>query len=195
MRTKKAERAIAVWIFSKIVMLIFLFMTFAIILSYMHMMNERVSADSAEALTMQIKNTVQSLMASEALEAQLVVPLPASLPEPGYSAETGSYGETGKMRSYTLNTYYESGAESYISIALAWGKHDASNAGDFSYAAASWLFIPSTIVEMGDETGLITSNEIYFNSIDHRFFVARKQKGRICLLGCTADLCDGVCET
>jgi hypothetical protein len=188
------QKGISVWIFSKIVMLIFLFLTLSAVLSYMHLISERVNADSAEALTMQMKNAVQSVMIQETLSSQLVVPLPETLPEKGYGAE--KYEERGVTRLYTLriSTTKDTSNNDYVSIALAWGAHEAADAGTFSYAAASWLLASDVAVWFGEirNPAVTKSGEIYLNSESHRFFVVKRNGANVCILGCDKELCEAI---
>lgn len=147
-------RGISVWLFSKIVMLIFLFLIFSTVLSLMNMLSERAYADAAEVITMNAKDAIQGVMTTGALSGQRVVPLPKRIPE-------GIEG--GRTRDYTLVLTRQGNS---ISIAIAWGTF--IRISDIrGYVTASLLYIePNAVIDMPDP--------LVLDSDSFRFFVANK---------------------
>ena len=106
-------KGISVWMFSKIVMLVFLVSTFSVVIGFLRLTNERVSADAAEALAMQIKDAIQTTLHTNTISSQAVVPVPKTIPESGGSIETG------KLKTYTV-VVNQSGDVIYA--AIGWGE-------------------------------------------------------------------------
>lgn len=148
------DKGISTWLFSKIVMLIFLVLVFSSVLAIMNIISERAFADSAEVIAINIKDAMQGVITTGALSGQRVVPLPQRIPE--------DIQET-KARLYTVVIEKNS---DIISIAVAWGSF--SRKDDIkSYVSASMLFVsPSLSINL--------ASPLVLNSSDFRFFVANK---------------------
>lgn len=180
------RKAISMWIFSRVVMLVFLFLTFFTVLSFMRVMNERVASDAGKVMTMQIHDSLQSVLSSRVLASQLVVPIPEKLPEPGI-LKPGE--QAGLSRSYTLTVAAvdgpSPGTTTVVSVALSWGV-----GGTPAYAAAS------SLVTSSDFTLNARSPVGYSASIDseqNRFIVINRQyisgvgggSNIVCIFGCS----------
>lgn len=136
------KKGIAVWTMSKLVMLIFLILTFAAVIGYVSLLSERVTADSAQSITMQLKSTLNAIIATDALDATLVVPLPTEIPE-----RTSGVYETAEapIKPYILVTKLERDQVSnqeYISWAVS--LTNKPNIEENVYIASSWLVLPET---------------------------------------------------
>jgi hypothetical protein len=132
-------KGIAVWTMSKVVMLIFLLLTFSFVIGYIHILNERVVSDSAQTITMQLKSTMTSLVSTDALNARLTIALPDEIPE-----RTKGVYETGdiSLQSYTLLTRLmeDSNGEPYFSWAITLDNREVIS--ENVYIASSWLILP-----------------------------------------------------
>lgn len=91
-------KGISVWLFSKMVMLIFLLMVFATVLGFLKIVSEKVGSDSAESLAIQVKDSIRSVTAGDLISATRIIPLPTTLPEKSEIAQTP---ET-RIKPYTL---------------------------------------------------------------------------------------------
>ena len=119
-------KGIEIWIFSKITMLIFTVAMFGIFLGFNELISEKAFADSAEVLTIQIKDGFQGVTSSGSLESQKVIPIPDRLPE-GVSAE--------ETRNFIIDIEADT-SEDTLSTAISW---DVLNVN--RYSSASLLFI------------------------------------------------------
>lgn len=156
------EKGISTWLYSKIVMLIFLVLVFSSTLSIMNIISERAYADSAEIIAVNIRDAMQGVITSGALSAQRVVPLPKSIPE-GIQAT--------RAREYTVVIEKGgSGSSITISIAVAWGSF-SSKSQIKSYVSAAFLYVPDGTDFNLDEPG---KNPLVLSSSDFRFFVVNK---------------------
>jgi hypothetical protein len=166
-------RGISVWIFSKIVMLIFLFLVFGTVISFVRMTNERVAADAADSLTMQLRSGVQTALNSPALSAKIIVPLPKTLPESGV--------ETAMMKKYTVAvSQSQQGNAKLLSIAIAWDIH-ATLPANTVYVAASSMSISSGVT-------VKPSGQLVADSDSRHYFVITKASSSsgtsLCLQAC-----------
>ena len=114
-------KGISVWMFSKIVMLVFLVVTFSTVLGFMRLTNERVMADSAEALAMQMKDAMQTALYTHTVSSQAIVPIPKTLPE------LGDTSDKSKTKPYTVVIKKTAATEGdVIYVAIGWGSSPAS---------------------------------------------------------------------
>ena len=114
-------KGISVWMFSKIVMLVFLVVTFSTVLGFMRLTNERVMADSAEALAMQIKDAMQTALYTHTVSSQAIVPIPKTLPE------LSDASDKSKTKPYTVVIKKIPAAEGdVIYVAIGWGSSPTS---------------------------------------------------------------------
>lgn len=157
MRANKC-RGLSVWLFSKIVMLVFLFLVFGTVMGFVRIVNEKVSADSAETLASQVKNGVQSILETTAVAASTVVPLPKTLPS---ETAAGTIPET-SMKYYSLKIF--SPTSSLVAVAVSWDTPPTTFVAASSYASSSSI------------------GTLFANSIDHHFItVSMNSSGhRIC---------------
>ncbi len=149
-------RGISTWLFSKIVMLIFVTMVFGSLLSIMNIVNERSYSDSATVIATNIRDAVQGVATTGALSAQRVVPLPKTLPE-----DTPSV----RGREYTVVLNYDTAKQS-LSTAIAWNSYlDMSQIKGFT--ASSLLYTPSITLKK-PVVNLVVNSSYY------RYFVVNK---------------------
>lgn len=149
-------KGISVWIFSKMVMLVFLILTFSTVLGFLKLTNERISVDSAEGVAMQIKDAMQSTLYANTLTSEAAVPIPKTLPE---ISETYV---SGRLKVYTVQVNVTGPKDRQVVFAMVgWGNAPAA------YASAS-SFVTSDITAdppMG----------LSFLSQDYRYFIVKKQ--------------------
>ncbi len=77
----KLRRGLTVWVFSKLVMVVFLFLLFTFMLFLLDMIQTRSYMWQAEALVMRISDTVFDVMYSESVNVTTYMILPVRLPE------------------------------------------------------------------------------------------------------------------
>ena len=159
-------KGISIWLFSKIVMLVFLIATFSTVLGFMKLSKDRVSADSAEALAMQIKDAILTTLHTNTLSSKAVVPIPRTLPE--------AYGnvEESRLKMFTVkvsSTAPTATGEQIIYVAIGWGQSPVA------YAAAS-SFYTSNVDIVNPGGGLS-----FFSN--YSFFVVEKNTGARNTLG------------
>ena len=163
---------ISVWIFSKIVMLIFLFLVFATVISFMKILSEKTSADAAEALATQITYAIHTTITSITLSSDLLIPLPETIPE----REAGLIpGET-RLKNYNISInsiYAQQFDANIVSVSVGWTPTP-------TYYTASSSFITPVDVP-----------PITLNSVNHRFLKISKSGQTITLCACrSATRCD-----
>lgn len=130
-------KGLSMWIFSKVVMLIFLFAVFGMVVGFLKMAQEKVMVDSAEGVTLRVKSAVENMVSSSVSANGIYVAIPRKIPE-----ESGrSFGAEGSLisRPYTLavSSADVSGAKLF-SVALSFDNSDDPE----TYAASSSFFIP-----------------------------------------------------
>jgi len=151
-------KGISIWLFSKIVMLVFLIITFSTVLGFMKLSKDRISADSAEALAMQIKDAILTTLHTNTLSSQAVVPIPKTLPE-----SFGNVEET-RLKTYTVKVSSTPvTGEQVIYVAIGWGENPSV------YAAASSFYTSNV-----DITNPAASLSFFSN---YSFFVVEKTTG------------------
>ncbi|MEM3412237.1 MAG: hypothetical protein QW735_00865 [archaeon] len=101
-------RGISVWLFSKIIMLLFVFLAFALMTSFYVSVKEKEFTDSAYFFTEQLKERIQMIAFADVLESQTQFYLPKTLPEERQE----------KGRFYTLTIGKK---EDVFYILLSWG--------------------------------------------------------------------------
>jgi hypothetical protein len=181
-------KGMSMWIFSRVVMLIFLFMTFAAVISFMRVVNERSTADAGKIMTMQISDALQGVLGSRVLSSQVIIPLPTVLPETGILKPSESAGFS---RTYTLTIITSAGPSNgsvLLSTGLAWGKHVPGE--DVTYTTAS-----SIVTDEGFRLNSVYATNvprpsIMISSEDASFMIINKvwneaeRKYDICVFGC-----------
>jgi len=75
------KRGISVWLMTKVVMLIFLTMTFAVIMSFTGLVQQRSVSDSAYHLTTRLKDAIQGLLGIRAGTGTRFIVMPREIPE------------------------------------------------------------------------------------------------------------------
>ncbi len=99
------KKGISTWLMTKVVMLIFLTMTFAIILSFTGLVQQRATADAAQHLTVRVKDSIQALLGLGAHTGTRFVVMPEEIPE-----------DAERSVPYTLHIMKESDEEVYIAV-------------------------------------------------------------------------------
>lgn len=155
-------KGISIWLFSKVVMLIFLLTVFGTVIGFLGIVNEKVAADSAESLASQVKDSVKTVVGSGLLSASIFVPLPKALPE---KSELSTVQET-RTRQYSLTIQQ---TNDIVTAAVSW------QIPPINYAAAA-SFISSSPVHLVPITA---------NSRDHGFlFISKSSNGKVTICGC-----------
>jgi len=110
------KRGISVWLMTKVVMLIFLTMTFAVIMSFTGLVQQRSVADSAQHLTSRIKDAIQGLLGIRADTGTRFVVIPEKIPQ-------------GAVRStdYTFHITTAEGNDQEIYIMIAEGLYSSED--------------------------------------------------------------------
>jgi hypothetical protein len=157
-------KGISVWLFSKMVMLIFLLTVFATVLGFLKIVNEKIGTDSAESLATQIRNTIRIVLEGPIISANMAVGLPKTLPE---KSEVEKSQET-RARSYSMRITGNP-ATRLIIVAVSW-----QTISPTTYVAAS-SFTASQVTQAFDLT---------IDSIDHGYFKISKDIAGIKLCGC-----------
>lgn len=162
-------KGISVWIFSKMVMLVFLILTFSTVLGFLRLTNERISMDSAQAVAMQIKDAMQSTLYANTLTSEAAVPISKTLPEVSESYTSG------KVKIYTVQVNVTGPIDRQVVFAMVgWGATPAA------YVSAA-SFVTSDIT-------VDPPQGISFLSQDYRYFIVKKQAAssgvKLCLKAC-----------
>lgn len=147
-------RGFSVWLFSKIVMLIFLFVTLATVTGFMNVLNERATVESANILALGLKDAVQGTMQSSAEIKSRLYPIPERLPP----FQDGSIN----VRTYTifLGVYPYDANSVLMSVMLAWG--DQANTGAVITSASSFLLPNTGITINGKDVRTIPAGSMTF---------------------------------
>ncbi|MEM0372791.1 MAG: hypothetical protein QXO69_03080 [archaeon] len=143
-------KGLSTWLFSKVVMLVFLVSTFAIMTGVLAIVKERSFADSAEALAFQIKDAFQGVISTSALSSQKVVPIPERLPDDVKSASP---------RTYRVEITAGNGK---ISTAVAWqlGGQNKYVASSLLYYSGPFSFTPASLAFNSDSRYLVISKKM-----------------------------------
>jgi len=173
-------RGISVWMFSKIVMLVFLLVTFSTVIGFMRLTSDKVATDSAQALAMQIKDAIETTLYTNTISSQTVVPIPKTLPE------TGGSSDVTKLKSFTVNvdsTLSPDGKIVYV--AIGWGDNPPT------YTAAS-SFMTSKDVQLKPSV----AGGFKLLSSKHRYFIVKKDASNgieLCFQACSSSYFDSSC--
>jgi hypothetical protein len=145
-----------------VVMFIFLFLTFAAVLSFMKIVSDRTTADSAEVLAMQITEAIQTTILTPSISSEITVPLPPTLPEKAVRGRT--------PRPYTVRVQPQPMSQpTALAIAIGWGD------GPPTYVAAS-------SVQLSDFT--YSNDPFNIFSGDYSYIVVNKTDSSLCIQGC-----------
>jgi hypothetical protein len=170
-------KGISIWMFSKIVMLVFLIVTFSTVVGFLRLASDKVATDSAQALAMQIKDAIETTLYTNTISSQTVVPIPKTLPESGGSTEA-------KLKSFTVNV----------------GSTASSN-GKVIYAAVGWGDNPSTYTAassfLANQDVQLKPKDFNLLSSKHRYFIVRKDATNgveLCFQACNSSDFDSSCS-
>jgi hypothetical protein len=152
-------------------MLVFLIVTFSTVLGFLKLTNEKVSVDSADALTMQIKDSIESTLYANTLTSEAVVPIPKTLPE-----ITETY-TTGKLKTFTVKVNMTGPSNHQVVYSsIGWGDAPAAYVSAASFVTNS--------VTIDPQAGLS------FLSSTYRYFIVKKQiypaGTKLCFKACTS---------
>jgi hypothetical protein len=152
-------------------MLVFLIVTFSTVLGFLKLTNERIAADSSDALSMQIKDAMQSTLYANTLTSEAVVPIPKTLPEVSETYVSG------RLKTYTVQVNMTGPIDRQVVYAsIGWG------GAPTAYISAS-SFVTSGIT-------IDPPQGISFISEDYRYFIVKKQ-----LAPTGTKLCFKACKT
>ena len=160
-------KGVSVWIMSKIVMLIFLFLTFSIVLSFLKIGSDKAKNDAAEALTKQVKDNIQNTISSNTLKSDVSIPLAKTIPKEIYGLDASD-----EMSFYTI-TIGKDDTQDMLWTAVAWGTHTPTNPPK-GYVASSFTFVPSDytlVCDKGPDSldKPKSCNPLIVSSEDYRF--------------------------
>jgi hypothetical protein len=143
------------------VMFIFLFLTFASVISFMKIVGDRTAADSAEVLAMQITEAVQTAAVTPSISSKITVPLPRTIPE---KASLGSYAE---LYTVDINEF----ASGTLSVAIGWGVDTPP------YIAASSVQLSGLTYQNSEDFRVFSGEE-------HPYLVITKSDSSLCIQKC-----------
>jgi hypothetical protein len=173
-------RGISVWMFSKIVMLVFLLVTFSTVIGFMRLTSDKVSTDSAQALAMQLKDAIETTLYTNTISSQAVVPIPKTLPE------TGGSTDVSKLKSFTVNVDSELTADGkIIYVAIGWGDNPSTYTAASSFMASKDVQLKPTV-----------TGGFKLLSSKHRYFIVKKDATsgiELCFQACTSSYFDSSC--
>lgn len=162
--------------FSKIIMLVFLLVTFSTVMGFLKITKERVEADSAAAMAMQISDAIQATLHTATVSSRAIIPIPRTLPEKGTGADTS------KLKEFTVLVNSTGSPDGkIIYVAVGW------NAEPKIYAAAtSFLADASLNLKFGGKAVNDYPPGLSFFSADSnsRYFIIAKN-----MSGCGLILC------
>ncbi|MBI1973996.1 hypothetical protein HYS54_04235 [Candidatus Micrarchaeota archaeon] len=176
-------RGLSVWLFSKVVMVIFLLTVFTTVIGFMKLLNDRVSSDAAESLVIEAQQTASSVITNDAVEMRVIMPVPASLPQPGWGTLKFEGGEATRPFSMKVFKFTTPSGDTAISFAVAFGTY--TDETDVRYNAASALTLPAGItLKVADPQ--TREDGVFFNSRDYPALVFKKtDNGKtLCILAC-----------
>ena len=168
-------RGLSTWLFSKVVMFVFLTSVFAIMAGVLALVNERSYNGSAEAFNIQLSDGLEGILFSSSTYSQKVVPIPQSLPEDSSRLAGRSYFiELGRTTS-------GSPPAGSIYTAISWDV----NSRNPRYASSTSVYYPSGIGFMGPLS--ISGGSIRVNSSEYRYMVFIKSSSpdtKVCIKAC-----------
>lgn len=157
------KRGISTWLMTKVVMLIFLTMTFAVILSFTGLVQQRAVADSAQHLTLRVKDSIQALLGIRAETGTRSVVLPEEIP-----------GDSDRSIPYTVNIWTENEDNGYKEVYIAIAENLHSPGDDIeSYITASSFKFEDYRIKLGVEND--NGDELMLNSSAFSIIHVRKE--------------------
>jgi len=159
------KRGISTWLMTKVVMLIFLTMTFAVILSFTGLVQQRAVADSAQHLTLRVKDSIQALLGIRAETGTRSVVLPEEIP-----------GDSDRSIPYTVNIWTENEDNGYkeVYIAIAENLHSPGDDIESYITASSFKFEDEDYrIKLGVEND--NGDELMLNSSAFSIIHVRKE--------------------
>lgn len=179
------NRGISTWLFTKIVMLVFLTMTFAIIISFTGLVQQRSLSESAQQIALETTDGVQSLLGVNAQQGFRFVILPDEIPE-----------EAENSFKYTVDIYKPQGESNTLAVAVAQGDY-IEEVPSGKYLAGNSFKLPSgyslELVEVEVETEKeIVQNQLLITSDEYNFIIIEMNGKNFRVYGCkeyTAEDC------
>jgi len=180
-------KGLGMWIMSKVVMLIFLFVTFGVVFSFMSIGQEQSRNQAAEALASDLVNTISNTLSSNLEEATLNFPLPRRIPEKSYRLNLE------KGEPYTLVIGLE-GAGTYKRLYAAVAMLSYPREGEHkpeTYISSAYALIPSGYSLESCNYG----EEIILNSTENSYIKITVDNAdkKIEIEGCQMTACSVVC--
>jgi hypothetical protein len=160
-------RGLSTWLFSKVVMFIFLVSVFSIMAGVLSIVEERSYASAAEALNIQLSDGLQGVVFSSATYVQKVIPLPDGLP-----SDNSHLSERNYMVEFGKST-------GLVYIAMSW---DSASANPQYVSSASVYYPENTNFEWsgGSDNYFRVSSGGDFNYI----VFTRDSSGSVCIRAC-----------
>lgn len=162
-------RGISVWMFSKLVMLVFLVVTFSIVIGFLKLTNDKVASDAAESMAIQIKDAIQATTMTGTTSSGTIVPIPKTLPE-------GTHGIEEKYQKPFIATINStiSGGQKIVFVAVGWQTTPGSYA-----ATASFVANPDLDIKPANGINLISGKHLYL-------VVNKTSSNELCFRACTS---------
>lgn len=144
------KKGISTWLMTKVVMLMFLTVTFGIIISFTGLIQQRSMAESAQQISVRTKDSIQALLGIKAQTGTRKVVLPDQIPR-----------DSGRSIRYTVHIFTTSssgGNGPTVSVAVARGTYE-SDIPSGNYLSASSFTLPS-----GYTVSILPSGEAFLQS-------------------------------
>ncbi len=168
------RKGISTWLFTKVVMLIFLTMTFAIIMSFTSVVQQRSKAEAAQQIAINVKDSTLSLLGVKAQKAERFVRMPGKVPE-----------ETEEGEEYSVRITKEKGNDfTTVTVAIALGLHEEPD--EINYLTATSFKVPNQYA-VGIEGNLDSEEGLLMKSTDYQFTVIELLDSDINIWGCKED--------
>lgn len=167
------KKGISTWLMTKVVMLIFLTLTFGIIMSFTGIVQQRALSDSAQHITGRVKTSIQALLGIRAETGSRYVVIPDEIPE-----------NSDRSTTYTVNLFKPNSNPQKLSIAIAEGTGFSSSNRPDRYISASSFNFPSGSdynFTLGSSSG--GSDEIFLSSEDINKIIIKKDGEEFILFG------------
>ena len=165
------KKGISTWLLTKVVMLVFLTMTFAILISFAGLVEQRALSESAQHLSMRVTDSAQSLLGIKAESGSQCIVLPERIPR-----------DTDRAISYTMDIYKTN--QNTLVVTVARGTYD-TNIPEGNYIAGTSFKLPQGYdLEIGNGEGVLLPSEKY------NFVIVSRQGKSFTVMGCDASSCE-----
>lgn len=170
------NKGISTWLFTKMVMLVFLTMTFAIIMSFTGLVQQRSLSEAAQQIAFETTDGIQSLLGIKAEKGFRFIIIPDEIPR-----------ESENSIQYTVDIYKPEGDT--LGVAIARGKHE-KEVPPGKYITGTSFKLPEDYdltISGGDEP-----DQILLTSEDYNFIIVEMEGKDFTVYGCeeyTAEDC------